>query len=115
MTRRLPATLQLPRALAEELPWRQMVSSNVRRVAFVPSGEAGAQRVRAKDALGSLYVEFSTGSIYHYDDVAPASVDALVEADADPALSVGSTVHSVIKPNYECARVAIIDPDTETP
>jgi hypothetical protein len=89
------------------------VSSNVARVAWVQSGHQGARRARLKEAdgepLGSLYVEWVTGRISHYDDVPQSVHEALLEVNADPAGSVGTYVHQQVKPAYDHTYLSIVN------
>lgn len=93
--------------------WHPLVSSNVRRAAWVSSGEEGARRARLKESqgepLGSLYVEWVQGKISHYDDVPRSVYDMLIEVNADPDGSVGTFVHQQIKPAYKHEYLSIIN------
>lgn len=95
------------------LPWRHVVSSNVRRVAYIKSGERGARRKRPaknpkNEVLGSLYVEFRGGNVYHYDDVTPGVASALVEAD-----SPGGFLSQKVKGTHPHEKIVVEVPPYE--
>lgn len=83
----------------EALPWQDVESSNLMRVAFV--GETDTN-VAPEEEKGTTYVEFTSGGIYSYAEV-PAGVHGkLVDAD-----SVGSFLNREIKGTYEATRVQV--------
>lgn len=92
----------------EALPWTEVGSSNVARVAWVPT--PGAVPVAARERLpqvGSLYVEFHGGSdyrVYRYADVREEHHTELLEAD-----SVGGYLNAEIKnETHECERIEVV-------
>jgi hypothetical protein len=79
------------------LPWEDVESSNMARIAFVDEtgGDPEADR-------GSLFVEFHGGRVYAYRDVPVTTVEELREAE-----SVGGYLNAEIKPAYACERVSV--------
>jgi hypothetical protein len=91
----------------EELPWREVESSNLDRIAFceteeLPSRLPGGEGIR----IGWLWVQFrGSGKVYAYKDV-PASVFLHLEAAESP----GRAHRKLIVGRY---RYAGFDPKTE--
>jgi hypothetical protein len=88
----------------EALPWQEVESSNVARVAWVQSGEVGPFVKGKPPHLGHLYVEFhgSVGRIYRYTAVRKEQHGELVEAE-----SVGGYLNAEIKPAHNCTRIEV--------
>lgn len=82
----------------EALPWEDVASSNLARVAFIKDDpeDFGA------DGHGTLYLEFHGGRVYRYLQVSYEAHTQMLEAE-----SVGGYLNSEIKPAYECERVHI--------
>jgi hypothetical protein len=79
----------------DALPWQDVESSNLRRVAWVQEG--------TEAELGTLWVEFKTGRAYRYSNVEKATLDKLLAAE-----SIGRFFSIVIKgapDRYACERV----------
>lgn len=98
-------TLQkAPEPMSDEainaLGWKPVTSSNV--AAIAQEGEY-------------LYARFKSGGVYRYNLPAAEGFDLLLEADADPAGSVGKTFHRHVvtrskSPGVDAARIEITDP-----
>lgn len=88
----------------EGLPWQEVESSNIARVAWVNTGEPVA--VEAEERLpltGKLYVEFhGSGSVYAYAGVRKEQFEELVEAD-----SVGGYFNAEVKGSHDFERVRV--------
>lgn len=83
--------VQVPADELAALPWVDVTSSNVRRIAWV--GEAYA--------AGLLYVEFhGSGHTYRYTAVPRQQYDELVAA-----ASTGAYLAKQVIPRYNCMRV----------
>jgi hypothetical protein len=77
-----------------ELPWRDVRSSNVRRLAWVPDEDRDTEDdVR----LGSLYVEWvKTDKTSRYHDVTEAEAALVASAE-----SIGRAVNALIKTDHD--------------
>lgn len=75
----------------QNLPWEDVESSNILRVAFVRDGV---------DAHGTLYVEFHGARTYRYLAVSFQAYTDLLEGE-----SVGGHLNAEIKPHYPCERI----------
>ena len=90
----------------EALPWREMASSNVRRVAFLEHGlDDQGQRV------GELFVEFRAGRVYRYPGVRANAYRGLEAANAAPDESVGSRFHRTIRSVHAAEHITIEEDD----
>ena len=91
----------------EALPWQEVDSSNVGRVAFglfVPADNDAGQTFTVETDIGDLYVEFlgSAGRIYRYEKVRVEQHKELIEAE-----SVGGYLNAEIKPSHVCERIEL--------
>lgn len=82
------------------LPWVEVESSNLRRVAWVQVG--------SEAELGTLWVEFKTGRAYRYENVEKAMLDKMVEAE-----SVGRFFNAFIKANPGAYPVERVEPEDD--
>lgn len=89
----------------EALPWTEVESSNVRRVAWVENGGAQSADGESTVTMGQLYVEFrgSAGRVYSYAGVREEQHAELLEAD-----SIGGYLNGEIKPAHECERIDVV-------
>lgn len=79
----------------ERLPWHEVDSSNVKRVAWVK------ERVNDfGEPLGSLFIEYHGGAPYRYSDVPEFRLRTLLEAK-----SVGSAVNKTIKGKFDFEQI----------
>ena len=79
----------------EGIKWRSVESSNIDAIAL-------------QDEDDHLYVRFTNGSVYRYHDdylTGRQLYQALVEADDNPDLSVGSVFHKVVRANVPGVKV----------
>lgn len=85
----------------DELPWQEVESSNIARVAWI---KTGASALDANVFIGKLYVEFgsSEGRAYAYENVTED-----IHADFLEAHSVGSFFAHNIRGCYEHERVEV--------
>jgi KTSC domain len=95
-----------PRLSSEEveaLPWQEVESSNVARVAWV--GDDVTDDSLSDTQMGVEYVEFagSQGRIYSYAGVPVAVHRGMVEAD-----SVGGYLNAEVKPSHPCTRIEVV-------
>ncbi len=86
----------------DAIQWHAVASSNVLRVAWVPAGHPVARRKTPGPPVGSLYVEFRAGTIYHYDDVTKQEARELFDAD-----SVGTHLNNFIKGVHPYEQVTV--------
>lgn len=102
---------EMKRDEVEKLPWREVESSNVRRVAF---GVRVHDEFIGECDVGELYVEFrgSPGRVYRYDGVSFEEHGALLEAE-----SVGGYLNAEIKGSFESTRFDVLEtpPGPPTP
>jgi KTSC domain len=83
------------------LPWTEVDSSNLRRIAFLPGSEAGPEE---GELLGVLYVEFHGGlRAYAYTGVPSGLHEELLGAD-----SVGSLFNREVKGTFEADRIELV-------
>lgn len=79
----------------ERLPWHQVESSNVKRIAWVK------ERTNSfGEPVGSLFIEYLNGAPYRYQDVPEFRLKTLLEAK-----SVGSAVNKTIKGKFAYEQV----------
>lgn len=76
----------MPTHPAEKINWRNVHSSNVRRVGW--------------DRHGSMFVEFHTGSVYEYKGVSRQRAVACYLAK-----SVGRYINGKIKPHFPAVSI----------
>jgi hypothetical protein len=69
------------------MEWQAVKSSNVESISYDQS-------------VQSLHVKFKGGAVYSYSGVDKHRYDAMMSAS-----SVGSYIHSTIKPNHPCSRI----------
>lgn len=107
--------MEIAREKVEEIPWLDVESSNVRRVAFgvfLPEG------FTSEADVGNVYVEFlsSADRVYAYDDV-PLELWAELKEAADGDVSVGAFVNARLKGEFETTRLDVTDavPGPPTP
>lgn len=81
----------------QALPWEDVESSNLRRVAFVETSEMTQEEARAS---GTLYVEFHDGRAYVYSEVNRETYEEMLEAD-----SVGAYFARVVRPHHEFEKI----------
>lgn len=89
----------ITQAEVDGLPWQEVESSNIERVAWVQVG--------SEDALGTLWVQFKGGRVYRYETVERERFEKLIAAE-----SVGRFFASIIKSRpdqYPVERVEIAD------
>lgn len=92
-------------AEVEELPWQEVESSNIERVAWLPAQVVGEEF--ADNTLGWEYVAFISAAmprIYRYEKVKVHLHREMVEAE-----SVGSFFSRQIKPVHACERIQVRD------
>lgn len=94
-----------PEEIIEQLPWREVESSNVARIAFCRTEQLPT---RVADGgtidLGWLWVQFRSGKIYAYERV-PAASFVAVEIATSPT----KMFNALVKGRYACAGY---DPST---
>lgn len=96
------ATSQTEQGPLERLPWQDVASSNVRRVAWVHSAADDAANRLDGDpyGLGCVWVEFRNGGVYYYDDVPRYVYIGLLGA-----ASVGAYVARRLRHKYPTTKV----------
>jgi hypothetical protein len=83
-----------------QLPWDSSFdSTNINRIAFLKDDPEDY----GTEGHGTLYVEFSSGSIYRYLHVSYQHHTELLDAP-----SVGGYLNSEIKPIYDYERVEVL-------
>lgn len=89
-------------AAYEDLPWENVESSNLRRVAFVgtPQPESVAEEMEPAQQPGTLYVEFHDGRAYRYLEVHRETYEELLEAE-----SVGAYFAREVRPHHQFEKV----------
>lgn len=68
----------------ENVPWQDVESSNIRRVAWVQAG--------SEAELGTLWVEFHSGKAYRYEQFERGQFDKLLAAE-----SIGRWFNAFVK------------------
>lgn len=84
----------------QALPWEDVASSNLRRVAFVKTSENSSFLEEGKTDVGMLYVEFRDGRAYCYSEVNRETYEEMLEAD-----SVGAYFAREVRPHHEFEKV----------
>lgn len=102
---------KLTQAEYDAIPWQEVESSNIKRVAWKRTGRAGAL-IAGEDepaAIGDVLIEFgsSEGRAYRYANVAETLYEDLVKS-----ASVGSFFANNIRGRFEHERVEV-DTDGE--
>lgn len=89
----------------DQLPWRDVESSNIARIAFCRTCEIPTRLADGGSVdLGWLWVHFRSGKIYAYDGVPAASFVAIEVAESPTRM-----FNALIKEHY---RYAGFDPKT---
>lgn len=95
----------MTQAALDDLPWEEVESSNIARVAWMePLPDTAVDEAREQQ-VGSLYVEFhGTGRVYRYTKVRHEQYAELLEAE-----SVGGYFNAEVKGSFEFKRVEVVD------